>query len=103
MRQDKHTCIRCGWCCRQSIIEDIYEVDLIREPRLRKYVTPIKQTPGLGDEEQRYFLKTPCPFLEWYSRGKKNKWWCSIYATRPTICVAYEPGSSRICSLYKGV
>ena len=56
-------CKRCGMCCRNSIIEDISELDLIREPRLRAHVTPIKQTPGLDDdEEQQYMLMTPCPF-----------------------------------------
>lgn len=96
------SCKRCGQCCRQSIIDEVYELDLIREPRLRAFVEPVKQMPGLDDDEQRYMLKTPCLFLKW-EWDKRDGWkrvGCSIYPSRPNICVAYEPGSSPICSQY---
>jgi len=90
-------CQRCGQCCTKSIIDEILEIDLRREPRLRPHVEPIRQTPGL-DDAPRYSLKTPCPFLLHLTDGATH---CTIYPTRPNICVAYEPGSSRICSQWK--
>jgi len=81
-------CIRCGRCCREAIIE-VCELDLIREPRLKPHIDPFKHRSG------EYMLKTPCPFLE----GDK----CSIYPTRPSVCVGFEPGSQPICSLYRTI
>lgn len=83
-------CMKCGHCCRCSIIDEVYDVDIEREPRLKPHVTELKDEPG------RYFLKTPCPFL-----GQDNT--CTIYPTRPTICVVYEPGSTPVCSQFEGV
>jgi Fe-S-cluster containining protein len=90
-------CLQCGQCCRHLIIDQVYEYDLIREPRLRAVVEPIRRTPGVDDDEpEQYFLKTPCPFLTGPGR-------CSIYPTRPTICVAHKPGEKHFCAaaLYK--
>lgn len=68
-------CKKCGLCCRKLIIDDVYEVDLVREPRLKDFVEELTEEPG------RFLLKTPCPFLI------NNQ--CSIYPTRPDICVSY--------------
>ncbi len=77
----KVMCRQCSHCCRTLILE-ILELDVVREPRLLKYAEPFK---GLGDSG--YLLLSPCPFL------KDNK--CEIYPTRPTMCVAFEPGEER--------
>ncbi len=72
-------CQQCGNCCRQSIIEDVFDLDLLREPKLKAVATEFKDEPG------RYMLAAGgCPFLQ------DNQ--CSIYPTRPNMCVAYEPG-----------
>lgn len=39
-----------------------------------------------------------CAFL--YNSG--SKWLCSIYETRPKVCREYQPGSSELCSQFKG-
>ena len=79
MDNQPNKCQKCGRCCRQAIIDDIYQVDLIREPRLKAVVEEFTTEPG------RYMLLTPCPFL-----GKDNL--CEIYPTRPDVCRNYELG-----------
>lgn len=81
-------CKRCGECCRHAIIEDVHEVELVREPRLKRHCTPVENEQGF------YFLKMPCRLLD-----KHNL--CRIYPTRPTVCVGYEPGSTMICPQHK--
>ena len=82
-------CQRCGRCCTVGWVQDIFEIDLVREPRLRPHVMPVER---LEEHEQpRYFLQSPCPFVV--------KGGCSIYPTRPNICVAYESGSTPLCPL----
>jgi len=100
MVEETKQCLRCGSCCRRTIIDDIYEVDLIREPKLRKYVEPMRIDPNFWDGVKRYFLRTPCPFLI-VNVGGINHNLCSIYHTRPTICVALEPGSKPACPQYE--
>ena len=75
-------CKKCGKCCG-LIIDEVYDLDVIREPRLKPHLTECRNEPG------RYFLKTPCPFLV-----RKQ---CSIYPTRPNICVAFEVGTNQCC------
>jgi len=79
----KKTCVKCGACCKALIIDEVFEVDIMREPRLKGFVTEFKDEPG------QFMLKTPCHFL-------KNSQ-CSIYPTRPDICVGHEPGTSWVC------
>jgi len=74
-------CDNCSRCCRELQLE-ITELDLIREPRLRLYAEPLD---GKWDKnnpfDKAYALPSPCPFLV------DDR--CSIYASRPNICVAY--------------
>jgi len=76
-------CKKCWRCCRELKLE-IMELDLIREPKLREYAIQItiwweeKNNPF----DQAYILPNPCPFQI------DNK--CSIYWTRPNICVAFS-------------
>lgn len=85
MKMEK--CKQCGTCCRRSIIDEVYDLDLEREPRLEACVEPIRDQPGF------YSLGPPCPFVMADNR-------CRIYPTRPSLCVAYEPGSTPICPRY---
>ena len=75
-------CKKCGNCCRVLWIV-LYEFDLIREPKLRRYVTEFLKRPG------EYMLDQPCPFLV------NNR--CKIYPTRPTVCLWFVPGSNKCC------
>lgn len=98
MSEEPKQCQRCGSCCRRIIIDEIYDYDLIREPKLRKYVEELRDEPG------RYIMiksgLRPCPFLI-VNVGGINHNLCSIYPTRPTICVAFEPGSNPACPLHE--
>lgn len=76
-------CKRCGACCRKSIIE-IHHLDVVREPRLLEVATLMNGGDEFeSDWEKEYFLPTPCNFLV---DGA-----CSIYATRPNVCVMFGP------------
>ena len=82
-------CKQCGHCCKSLILE-IGEHDILREPKLLSYVRLLN---GGGEIEweveldREYILPTPCPFL------KENK--CTIYQTRPNVCVGFRPGSEQ--------
>jgi len=83
---EKFECDGCGACCRTKLV-DLFEVDLLREPRLRESMLPLRE-PGL-DGEIGYLnclSDGACPCL-----GGDNR--CSIYPTRPVVCVLFPAGS----------
>jgi len=92
MSKEMKKCLRCGQCCRETIIEDVFELDLWREPRLAEHCIELRDLPG------QFFLKTPCPFLG-YDEQRKYPF-CEIYPTRPNICVAHAPGTHHCCPQY---
>jgi len=78
-------CLKCGSCCRELILE-IEHLDIVREPKLLEYATLLDghgQITYDSDWEKEYMLPAPCPFLV------DNQ--CSIYPTRPNICVGFDP------------
>jgi len=83
-------CKKCGGCCSGLILE-IYEHDLIREPKLREFARLMDGDGNGGkiefesDFDREYALPTPCPML-----NEDNQ--CSIYPTRPYSCVAFNIG-----------
>ena len=91
MSKTEQECKHCGNCCRHLIIDEISDIDIERAPRLKPYVEEFRDEPG------RYLLKSPCPFL--FEVGN-NEVRCDIYPTRPNICIAFEPGSHKLCPLF---
>lgn len=93
-------CKKCGCCCRNMIVE-IEWLDIVREPKLGPPNSQLLDGHGKikfeSDWEKEFLLacgKTmPCPFL------KDNL--CTIYPTRPNVCVAMEAGSDQ-CRLSRG-
>lgn len=94
----RYECDRCGACCRGALLVEVYDIDVLREPRL---AAADVTRPDLGSVEavmadlnsdiDRCLIIAggvdhPCPFL-----GADNL--CSIYPTRPNACVAMEAGS----------
>lgn len=76
-------CQKCGACCRRLIIE-ITHLDVVREPRLLEVATLMDADLGHeSDWDKEYHLPVPCGFLV------DNQ--CSIYPTRPNVCVAFDP------------
>lgn len=84
-------CENCGLCCRLLDIE-LCEHDIIREPRLIPHVRLISGgTQGDWYErlEREYrMLAGACVFLDGSCR-------CSIYPTRPNVCVGFEVGGEQ--------
>jgi len=84
-------CGNCGFCCKSLLIE-ITELDVVREPRLLEYAELLDGHGKIKYEsnwDREYLLPSPCPFLI------ENK--CSIYPTRPNLCVSFDVGSEQ-CS-----
>ncbi len=92
-KPERYECDNCGACCKALIIE-VYDSDVLREPRLAKHVKPFK--PSDVDDENPRGLRPfgllaacqPCPFLTTASE-------CGIYTTRPLDCVLFEPGGAQ--------
>ncbi|KKK66302.1 hypothetical protein LCGC14_2965470 [marine sediment metagenome] len=84
------SCERCGACCRNAILE-IQHLDVVREPRLLEHAKLLDADLGHeSDWDKEYFLPTPCPFLV-VCIGSIVHDTCSIYPTRPNMCVAFDP------------
>lgn len=82
---EKFKCTQCGQCCKSMILE-IWGLDIIREPRLAAHAKLMAYQDDECDAYKQYVLPSPCPMLV------DNK--CSIYATRPTMCVSFGYGES---------
>jgi Fe-S-cluster containining protein len=104
-----YDCRRCGACCRYLIIE-ADQLDALREPRIAE-VCGLPQPPSNCcevDDNDDYVAEDPwqgkvailsprrapdgtlagCTFL-----GPDNL--CTIYPTRPNVCVAFAAGSQK--------
>jgi len=89
-----YDCDSCGACCRALIIEATH-LDAIREPRIQSEARLLDMHGKLPIDESEWGLNAhregekgfPCVFL-----ASNNK--CSIYSTRPNVCVSAQAGSS---------
>lgn len=101
-----YECDSCGACCRHLIVE-ADELDFARDPRLISLgVKPFRQTPGMSndytDDETGEDLG---PLVPGYEAGgmlacgnthpcpAQSGNLCTIYPTRPNVCVAFRAGS----------
>lgn len=91
-----YECDKCGACCKGSLIVEADDLDVLREPRLID-ADPHHRGKHLRQmvEEIRTEWKAvilacgrPCSFL-----GADNG--CTIYPTRPNVCVGLEPGDEQ--------
>ncbi len=95
----KYECDKCGACCNGRLLVEAYELDVSREPRLA--------IADIGNWTREMTLQTlmeeleqegtclviaggahACSFL-----GDDNT--CSIYPTRPNVCVAMAAGDGQ--------
>ena len=89
-------CENCGLCCEHLLVE-ADAVDVLREPRIEEKYPLGKRHVNLPILEACWVLSAPgkpCAFLT-----KKKR--CSIYPTRPQVCVAFLPGSPK-CQELRG-
>jgi Fe-S-cluster containining protein len=89
-------CDNCGLCCNKLIIE-IQHIDVVRAPNLLPIVqlqTPDRPRDSLWENE--YMLACgsamPCGMLT-------DDLKCSIYPTRPNVCISFEVGSEQCQTL----
>jgi len=81
-----YECDGCGACCRTKLV-DVFEVDVIREPKVGQVMQPLRE-PGL-DGEIGYLnclSDGACPLLNGENR-------CGIYPTHPVVCVVFPAGN----------
>lgn len=87
-----YECDRCGACCRGTLIVEAFHVDALREPRvLDADVTGRHPTIDELSEDDRCIVLAanhPCRFLS--AEGC-----CTIYPTRPNVCVAMQAGGEQ--------
>jgi len=94
----RYECDHCGACCRGTLIVEAYELDVLREPLLLT-ADYAKRYESMTTEEIRRHLEQedacliiagskPCKFL-----GTDSL--CSIYSTRPNVCVAMQAGDEQ--------
>ena len=100
---DRYVCDQCGACCRGTLLVEAYGIDVLREPRLasadvsRTDLASVEAVMAdLNADFDRCLIiaggkDQPCCFL-----GGDNR--CTIYPTRPNVCVAMEAGSEQ-CQL----
>jgi Fe-S-cluster containining protein len=86
-------CAKCGHCCRSMILE-IMGIDVLREPRWRRWIEKFKDVDYTDWEKHPldviFLIRTPCPFIR-----PDNT--CAIYASRPDMCVAFDPDRNVMC------
>jgi hypothetical protein len=89
-----YECDQCGACCKGTVIVEADFVDVRRELRLiQLQVGSYQVTPRELEEDDKVVLLAcgtdlPCRFLDADNR-------CTIYPTRPFVCVAFEAGSKQ--------
>jgi Fe-S-cluster containining protein len=102
---DTSPCTTCGACCHDIQIAAAW-LDILREPRIAEHTTLVNDGGRIPDRDAQWFLvpqtrgtitTRACPFLS----DKK----CTIYPTRPNVCVNFEPGSAdcTACRLRDGL
>ena len=86
MQETNSTCDNCGLCCEHLLVMP-NAIDVLREPRI-EIERPLGKV-SLSVLEASWLLAgpgRPCPFLTLQKQ-------CSIYPTRPNVCVTFMPGS----------
>jgi Fe-S-cluster containining protein len=95
----RYVCDQCGACCRGPLLVEVYDLDVRREPQLAtadigtwtRDMTVQTRMAELEDEGNCLIIaggSHACRFL-----ADDNK--CTIYPTRPNVCVAMNPGDEQ--------
>ena len=88
----KYECDHCGACCQGVLIVEAFYLDAIREPRIldADVSGQRRAIDDLSDDDRCVLLAAghPCRFL-----GGDNR--CTIYPTRPNVCVGMEAGEEQ--------
>ncbi len=94
----RYECDSCGLCCRKLIVE-AETLDVLREPRIAAECKLLDGKGTIPLIDAAWMLAPQdsdnhaCTFL------CENR--CSIYPTRPNVCVSFEAGSAKCQQLRK--
>ena len=90
-----YQCDQCGACCKGTVIVEADYLDTRREPKLLvAQVGSCRVSQRELEEDVGKIvllacgLDKPCAFI-----SPRNR--CTIYSTRPNVCVAFEAGSEQ--------
>jgi len=97
-------CKQCGTCCLANVNCYVTDEDLERWKSEGRddilHIIEHEHAMWVGDHLvsslDGHYLHG-CSFLTW----EGTHYACSIYATRPSVCRNYEPGSSEICTQFE--
>jgi Fe-S-cluster containining protein len=92
----RYECDNCGACCNGYLVVEVFELDVLREPRLVSadpYYAKgtVEEALHVLQDECRCLVIAgvkACTFLDRTNR-------CSIYPTRPEDCVAMQAGDEQ--------
>ena len=97
-------CNRCGKCCITNMYAYVVKQDIERwEAQGRHDIISHVQSGYIVWAGDRIVSSSGedmshCPFLK-TSKGLCS---CSIYETRPGVCINFKPGSSSMCPQWEG-
>jgi Fe-S-cluster containining protein len=89
-----YSCDYCGACCTKLLVE-ADALDALREPRLLEVPGPQPSLQQLLENEDMVIIlagQAPCTFLR---SENETKHLCSIYPTRPNVCVEMLAGDAK--------
>ncbi len=94
---DQYECDNCGACCKHLLVE-VYDLDLLREPKLATadigdWARGMAQAQLMAELDDGKCLLIAAPGQTCQFLGDDNK--CTIYPTRPNVCVAMEAGDEQ--------
>jgi Fe-S-cluster containining protein len=91
-----YVCDQCALCCQHLLVE-ADALDVLREPKIEEYRPLGSRAIALPILHATWVLAGPgypCPFLA-------SDLKCSIYASRPQVCVRFAAGSFQCQELRK--
>jgi Fe-S-cluster containining protein len=91
-----YECDKCGACCKGILIVETDDLDILREPRLidadphHRGKSVAQVVSEIRNEMKAVVIACghSCSFLAADNR-------CTIYPTRPNVCVAFEAGDEQ--------
>ena len=101
-------CMRCGKCCLADMAALAYQID--EEDRKRwigegradiLHIIENEHPVWMGDHLISSRTGNPLHGCQFLARDG-NRFFCTIYETRPLACRDFIPGSSELCPLFYG-
>ena len=95
----RYDCDKCGACCRGNLLVEVYDIDVLREPRLldshiSRWTRGIARQTLMDELEQegKCLIIAGAPYACAFLREDST---CDIYPTRPNVCVGMQAGDDQ--------